>query len=69
MLRYIKHNLTGIAGVEIYPILSLLIFTIFFAAVVLFVIKMSKNHVQKMGAMPLEEDQNENFKDIDDENV
>lgn len=59
MLRYIKHNLTGIDGVEIYPILSLLIFVLFFTAVILFVVKMSKKHVDQMSALPLEKDEEE----------
>ena len=59
MLRYIKHNLTGIDGVEIYPILSLLIFVLFFTAVILFVVKMNKKHVDQMSALPLENDEDE----------
>lgn len=59
MLRYIKHNLTGIDGVEIYPILSLVIFVLFFTAVIIFVVKMSKKHVDQMSALPLERDEEE----------
>ena len=56
MLRFIKHNLTGIDGVEIYPILSLLIFVLFFALVITYVIRMKKSEINTLGALPLEED-------------
>ncbi len=58
MLRFIKHNLTGIDGIEIYPILSLLIFVLFFALVITYVVRMKKSEVQKLSSIPLEDDQN-----------
>lgn len=54
MLRFIKHNLTGIDGIEIFPIISLLIFVLFFAFVITYVIRMRKNDVEFLSAMPLE---------------
>ena len=30
MLKFIKHNMETISGIEIYPIISLLIFFLFF---------------------------------------
>ena len=56
MLRFISHNMTGIDGIEIFPILSLLIFTLFFAFVITYVIKMSKAQVDEVSSIPLEED-------------
>jgi hypothetical protein len=56
MLRFIKHNLTGIDGVAIYPILSLLIFVIFFALVITYVIRMKKKEIEILSSIPLEED-------------
>jgi fructose-specific phosphotransferase system IIC component len=53
MLRFITHNLTGIDGVAIYPILSLLIFVLFFAIVLTRVIRMSKNEVAELSDIPL----------------
>lgn len=61
MLRYIKHNLTGIDGVAIYPIISLLIFALFFAIVLTYVIRMKKSRIDELGALPLEEDPTTNF--------
>lgn len=56
MLRYIKHNLTGIDGVDIYPLISLLIFVIFFVVMFIFVARMNKSRIEELGAMPLEDD-------------
>jgi cytochrome c oxidase cbb3-type subunit 3 len=55
MLRFIKHNLTGIDGVEIYPLLSLLIFVLFFAFVITYVIRMKKPEIDTLGGLPLED--------------
>ncbi|MCR9172744.1 MAG: cbb3-type cytochrome c oxidase subunit 3 [bacterium] len=56
MLRFISHNMTGIDGIEIFPILSLLIFTLFFAFVITYVIRMSKARVEEVSSIPLEDD-------------
>jgi cytochrome c oxidase cbb3-type subunit 4 len=55
MLRFIKHNLTGIDGIEIYPLISLLIFAAFFAIVIFRVIKMKKNEIVELSDIPLED--------------
>ncbi|MEN9742841.1 MAG: hypothetical protein RLZZ65_646 [Bacteroidota bacterium] len=54
MLRFIKHNLTSILDIEIYPLFSLVLFTLFFAVVLLYVWKMSKSRVSEMSALPLD---------------
>lgn len=60
MLRFIKHNLTSMFGIEIYPLISLVLFTAFFALVLIYVWKMSKARVAELAASPLEvEQQNE----------
>lgn len=55
MLKFVKHNLETITGVEIYPIISL---TIFFTAFVLFTIwamTYSKETIKKVSDLPLED--------------
>ena len=42
MLKFIKHNLEGIDGVEIYPIISLLLFFTVFITMIVFVFKLPK---------------------------
>ena len=68
MLRFIKHNLTGMLGVEIYPLISLIMFTLFFAVMLWYVIKMSKNRVIEMSAMPLDLEENMNTNHTHHEN-
>lgn len=55
MLRFIKHNLTGIDGVAIYPIISLMIFVLFFVFVILYVIRLKKAEIDELGALPFHE--------------
>ncbi len=56
MLRFIKHNLTGIHGVEIFPMLSLLIFVLFFIIVLMRVIRMNRSEVNELSAIPLQDE-------------
>lgn len=58
MLRFIKGNLENIDGVEIFPIISLLIFFIFFIGLFFWVITMKKSHIEEVSKIPLENDQN-----------
>ncbi len=52
MLRFIKHNLTTMDGVSIYPMISLLIFVIFFIVVLYYVIRMTKAQVAELSNIP-----------------
>jgi cytochrome c oxidase cbb3-type subunit 4 len=54
-MRYIKQFMADIAGVEIYPIISLLIFFSFFLGLTLYVISMKKKYVEYMACRPIEE--------------
>lgn len=60
MLRFISGNLTTIDGVSIFPIISLLIFVLFFAVMITRVVRMKKNYIAEMGALPFEDDVEEN---------
>ncbi len=46
MLKFIRQYADKISGIEIYPIISLLIFVIFFAAMLFYVIKNEKEQYQ-----------------------
>ena len=59
MLKFIKGNLESIDGVEIYPIISLLIFFIFFMALIWWVSTAKKEHIREVSNIPLENNQNE----------
>lgn len=54
MLKFIKHNMETIAGIEIYPLISFCIFFVFFVLVTLLVIKKDKSHIRHMSNLPIE---------------
>ncbi|HER39590.1 MAG TPA: CcoQ/FixQ family Cbb3-type cytochrome c oxidase assembly chaperone [Salinimicrobium catena] len=54
MLKFIKGHMETIAGIEIYPILSLLIFFIFFVLLFWWVFTAKKDYIQNMEQIPLE---------------
>ncbi len=56
MLKFIKGNLENIEGVEVYPIISLLIFFIFFTALFWWVFTTKKTHIEAVSNIPLEDD-------------
>ncbi|WP_299210537.1 CcoQ/FixQ family Cbb3-type cytochrome c oxidase assembly chaperone [uncultured Dokdonia sp.] len=56
MLKFIKGNLENIDGVEVYPIISLLIFFIFFAILFWWVFTTKKAHIDTVSHIPLEDD-------------
>ena len=49
-----KHYFERIDGIEIYPIISLLIFFIFFILLFIWVVKVDKRYISKMKNLPLE---------------
>ncbi|MCK5677854.1 MAG: cbb3-type cytochrome c oxidase subunit 3 [Flavobacteriaceae bacterium] len=56
MLRYIKHHLDTISGVEIYPIISLLLFFIVFITMLIYVFKIPKSSIEEISNLPLDND-------------
>lgn len=56
MLKFIKYHMETIAGIEIYPIISFLIFFIFFIALLYFTFSASKEHIDTMSQIPLDDD-------------
>ena len=56
MLKFIKHHLDTIAGVEIYPIISLLLFFIVFTTMLIIVLKMPKNSIEEISKLTLDND-------------
>jgi len=53
MFEQIKHNMETIAGVAIYPILSLLIFFLFFVGLALWVFSYKKEKIEELSQIPL----------------
>lgn len=57
MLKFIKHNMDTIIGIELFPLISFIIFFLFFIVLFLWVLKMKKSDVAVLAAMPLEENE------------
>jgi cbb3-type cytochrome oxidase subunit 3 len=54
MLKFIKGNLEQIDGVAVYPIISLLIFFVFFVLLFWWVLTASKEHIKEVSNIPLD---------------
>jgi cbb3-type cytochrome oxidase subunit 3 len=54
-----KNVLQAISGIEIYPVLSLLIFFLLFSAVVAWALTRKSQHLQYLAQLPLETDHQE----------
>ncbi len=61
MLKFVKGYMENIDGVATYPMISLLIFFIFFLGLFWWVFTASKEHIKEMSEMPLEKDNQQNF--------
>ena len=53
MLKFIKHHMETIAGIEIFPLISFVIFFLFFLGLLIWVFRTDKEHIRKMAEMPL----------------
>ncbi len=60
MLKFIKHNMETIDGIEIYPILSFLIFFTVFVIANVYILKKDKKTIDEISRIPLE---TQNFAD------
>ncbi|ARV08911.1 cytochrome C oxidase subunit IV [Winogradskyella sp. PC-19] len=58
MFKFIKGHLETITGIEIYPMISLLIFFIFFVTLFYWVFTAKKDYITKVSNLPLD-NQNE----------
>jgi cbb3-type cytochrome oxidase subunit 3 len=54
MLKFIRQYADKIGGIEIYPVISLVIFVLFFIAVLVYVRKMKQSSVDEMSQLPLD---------------
>ncbi|WP_445457826.1 CcoQ/FixQ family Cbb3-type cytochrome c oxidase assembly chaperone [Flavobacterium sp. HNIBRBA15423] len=56
MLKFIKHNLETIAGIEVYPILSLSIFFTFFLVLFIWVFTYKKDKIKELSELPIKDE-------------
>ncbi len=54
MLKFVKNHMESITGIEIYPMISLLIFFIFFVALFWWVITAKKDYIKTVSNIPLD---------------
>ena len=52
-MKFINY-LKSISGVEIYPMLSLFIFLLFFIALTIYAFKVSKDHINEVKQIPFD---------------
>jgi len=62
----IKEYLQSIDGVTVYPIISLLVFVLFFIAIIIWLFKVDKNYIKEMENLPLEKEEENNFNNTGD---
>ncbi len=63
MMKFVKNHMETIEGVANYPMVSLLIFFVFFVVLFWWVCTASKQHVRTMSELPLDDDQQPNPKE------
>lgn len=59
MLKFVKHHMESITGIEIYPVISLLIFFIFFVVLFYWVMTAKKDYINSVSQIPLDNQQND----------
>ncbi|MEP1489661.1 MAG: CcoQ/FixQ family Cbb3-type cytochrome c oxidase assembly chaperone [Algibacter sp.] len=60
MLKFVKNHMESITGIEIYPMLSLLIFFTFFVVLFWWVFTAKKDYIKTVSNIPLD-NQNDNI--------
>lgn len=55
MLKFIKNHVTSIIGIEIYPIISFVMFFLFFVVMTIWVVRSRKEYMDEVSKLPLED--------------
>ena len=53
MLKFVKNHLESITGIELYPMISLVIFFVFFVILFWWVFTAKKEYINKVSNIPL----------------
>ena len=61
MFKFVKGYMENIEGVSIYPMISLLIFFIFFLVLGFWVFTASKEYIDEVSDLPLDKDNQQNL--------
>ena len=54
MLKFVKHHMETIAGIEIFPLISLIIFFIFFVGLFIYIARADKKQINEISRIPLD---------------
>ena len=60
MLKFVKSHMESIDGIATYPMISLLLFFVFFTLLFVWVLTASKEHIKELSEMPLDDNQPQN---------
>lgn len=63
MLKFIKHHMETISGIEIYPLISLVIFFVFFIALSVYVLRVDKKLFNDISKLPLDSKETDHEQD------
>lgn len=58
MLKFVKNHMESITGIEIYPLISLMIFFIFFVILFWWVFTAKKEYIKTVSNIPLDKQNN-----------
>ncbi len=61
-----KEILNSVEGISIYPIISLIVFVLFFAIILIWMFKADKTYIKKMENLPFEKEEENNFNNTGD---
>lgn len=64
MLKYIKNHMESITGIEVYPMISLLIFFTFFVLLFWWVFTAKKAYIKTVSNIPLDNQNDDTLCDI-----
>jgi len=56
-MKLVSHYFETIAGINIYPIVSFLLFFVFFIVVTIYVLKLDKKHIREMSAFAIDDEE------------
>lgn len=57
MLKFIKYHMETITGIEIFPLISFVIFFLFFLGLLLYVYTADKKEIAEIASLPLDNEQ------------
>lgn len=60
----LSEHISRIDGIAIYPIISLIVFSVLFVAAIIWVIRLDKKYLTRMGNLPLDSNFENNSQEI-----